>query len=88
MVSLVVIAPARRAGDPGSNPGRGENFSLKLLNTTSQISQIFLIYYVYIHIQRCDRKVKELTTLQAISYIIHGESFESFIVNAGMTFLI
>ena len=28
---LVVIAPARRAGDPGSNPGPGENFSLKLL---------------------------------------------------------
>ena len=29
--ALVVIAPARRAGDPGSNPGQGENFSLKLL---------------------------------------------------------
>ena len=29
--SLVVIAPARRAGDPGSIPGPGENFSLKLL---------------------------------------------------------
>ena len=29
---LVVIAPARRAGDPGSNPGPGENFfSLTLL---------------------------------------------------------
>ena len=28
---LVVIAPARRAGDPGSNPGPGENSSLKLL---------------------------------------------------------
>ena len=28
---LVVIAPAGRAGDPGSNPGPGENFSLKLL---------------------------------------------------------
>ena len=23
---LVVIAPRRRAGDPGSNPGLGENF--------------------------------------------------------------
>ena len=23
---LVVIAPARRAGDPGSNPSPGENF--------------------------------------------------------------
>ena len=29
--SLVVIAPARRTGDPGSNPCPGENFSLKLL---------------------------------------------------------
>ena len=29
---LVVTAPARRAGDPGSNPGPGEKkFSLKLL---------------------------------------------------------
>ena len=28
---LVVIAPERRAGDPGSNPGPGENFYLKLL---------------------------------------------------------
>ena len=28
---LVVIAPKRRAGDPGSNPGPGEEFFLKLL---------------------------------------------------------
>ena len=28
---LVVIAPARRAGDPGSIPGAGEKFSLILL---------------------------------------------------------
>ena len=28
---LMVIAPAHRAGDPGSNPGPSENFSLKLL---------------------------------------------------------
>ena len=28
---LVVIAQARRAGDPGSISGPGENFSLKLL---------------------------------------------------------
>ena len=27
----MVIAPARRAGDPGSIPAPGENFSLKLL---------------------------------------------------------
>ena len=32
---LVVVAPARRAGDPGSNPGSGENFSLKLLKVAS-----------------------------------------------------
>ena len=30
---LVVIAPARRAGELGSNPGPGENFSLKLLKS-------------------------------------------------------
>ena len=28
---VVVIAPGRRAGGPGSNPGPGKNFSLKLL---------------------------------------------------------
>ena len=28
----MVIAPARRAGDPGSIPGPGENFSLKIIN--------------------------------------------------------
>ena len=27
----MVIAPARRAGDLGSNPGPSENFSIKLL---------------------------------------------------------
>ena len=32
---LVVIAPARIAGDPGSNPGPGENFSHKLLISLS-----------------------------------------------------
>ena len=40
MGDLVVIAPARRAGDPGSNPGPGENFSLKMLK------------YIYIYIYR------------------------------------
>ena len=29
--SLVVRAPARRAGDPGLNPGPDENYYLKLL---------------------------------------------------------
>ena len=32
MVQLV-RAQARRAGDPGSNPGPGDNFSLKINNT-------------------------------------------------------
>ena len=36
----MVIAPARRAGDPGSNPVPGENFSLKLL--------IYIYIYIYI----------------------------------------
>ena len=31
MGGLAVIAPARRAGDSGSNPGPGENFSHKLI---------------------------------------------------------
>ena len=30
-MAQLVGAPARRAGEPGSNPGPGENFSLKLL---------------------------------------------------------
>ena len=38
---LVVIAPARRAGDPGSNPGPGENFCLKLL----------IYIYIYNHMR-------------------------------------
>ena len=29
---LVVIAPARRAGDPGSNPGPGEDFFSQIIN--------------------------------------------------------
>ena len=31
-MAQLVRVPARRAGDPGSNPGPGENFSLKLLH--------------------------------------------------------
>ena len=34
---LVIIAPARTAGDPGSGPGPDENFSLKLLISTCQM---------------------------------------------------
>ena len=40
--AFVVIAPARRAGDPGSNPGPGENFSLKLLVYISNMSRSVL----------------------------------------------
>ena len=50
---LVVIAPARRAGDPGSNPGSGENFSLKLLISTCQMVILkvkFTYIYIYIYI--------------------------------------
>ena len=50
---LVVIAPARTAGDPGSNPGPGENFSLKLLISTYQIVILKTkIIYIYIYIYR------------------------------------
>ena len=37
---LVVIRSARRAGDPGSNPGPGKNLSLMLL--------IYIYIYIYI----------------------------------------
>ena len=30
-MAQLVRAPAGKAGDPGSNPGPGENFSLKLI---------------------------------------------------------
>ena len=32
-----ILNVARRARDPGSNPGSGENFSLKLLVSTCQM---------------------------------------------------
>ena len=34
-----IRGPARRAGDPGSNPGPGENFSHKLLITDIFLNQ-------------------------------------------------
>ena len=37
---LVVIAPARTAGDPGLNPGPGDKFSLKLLRCTKYILEL------------------------------------------------
>ena len=44
--SLVVIALARRAGDPGSNPGPGENFYLKLLTIIKNLGKICQIIHV------------------------------------------
>ena len=38
---LVVIAPARKAGDPGSISGPGENLSLKLLIIVSSFVVLF-----------------------------------------------
>ena len=40
----MVIAPVRRGGDPGSNPGQGEDFSLKLLiNNNNKLYKYFNI---------------------------------------------
>ena len=50
----MVIAPARIAGDPGSNPGPGENFSLKLLISTCQM--VILKNQIYIYISSHDLK--------------------------------
>ena len=36
----MVSAPAHRAGDLGSNPGPGENFSLKLLTYLSIVADV------------------------------------------------
>ena len=44
----MVIAPARRAGDPGSNPGPDENFSLKLLKLLYMY--IMVVYFIKIDI--------------------------------------
>ena len=47
---LVVIAPAHTAGDPGSNPGPGDNSFLKLLiyegQSISDASYYFFLKYV------------------------------------------
>ena len=40
----LVRPPARRVGDPGSNPGSGENFSLKLLKP-----KFYLDPYDFVH---------------------------------------
>ena len=45
----MVIAPVHRARDPGSNPGLGENFSLKLL--VSYITELILTYKTETNLQ-------------------------------------
>ena len=50
--SVVFIAPARRAGEPGLSPGPGENFSLKLLTCQmvilkAKFSSIFRILNIW-----------------------------------------
>ena len=56
---LMVAAPARKAGDPGSNPGPGDNFSLKLLILTcqmvilkSKITYIYCSFFIFKLIMR------------------------------------
>ena len=38
-MAQLVRVPARRAGDPGSNPGPGETFSLKLTTLSQFVDQ-------------------------------------------------
>ena len=47
---LVVIAPARIAGDPGSIPGPGENFSLKLF--LLQLFKACLYFWGILHVSK------------------------------------
>ena len=56
---LVVIAPAGRAGDPGSNPGPGENFSLKLLISTCQMVTFKILPICVVNIKTL---IKEMPT--------------------------
>ena len=51
---LVVLAPARRAGDPVSNPGPGENFSLKLL--IYDLPDGYSESYIFINFSSCSRE--------------------------------
>ena len=47
-MAKLVRAPAHRAGDLGSNPGPGKNFSLNLLTKEKIIFLLYLIPPVYI----------------------------------------
>ena len=52
----MVIAPARRSVDPGSNPGPGENFSLKLLMLFIPIHERFpLIVHLDVYLENGQR---------------------------------
>ena len=84
---LVVIAPARRAGDSGSNPGSGENFSLKLLIYVDTLKKSFSLIciqethththththiYIYICIYIRTRKPTYMHTIHTFhTYTIH-----------------
>ena len=61
---LVVIAPARRAGDPGLNPGPDENFPLKLL--------------MYIHIKILENKSKILIWISNVKFKSKGQPRKLF----------
>ena len=47
---LVVIAPARRAGEPGSNRGPGENFSFKLFKYVYIYIYIYILCFIHIRL--------------------------------------
>ena len=60
---LVVIAPARRAGDSGSIPCPGENFSLKLLIydlPDGHSENSIFIKIIQFHIVKCKIKSQGL----------------------------
>ena len=54
----MVIAPARRAGDPGSNPGPGENFFILFIILRMEVCkfifnkvfQLILFYFQFLKI--------------------------------------
>ena len=73
----MVIAPARRAGDPGSNPGPGENFSLKLL------------IYIYIYGPKRDknRKWRRLHN-EALHSLYHSPNIVRVITSRRLRFII
>ena len=70
---LVVITPAHRAGDLGSNPGVGENFSLKLLMMTS----IYKIRTVSRYSQNTKYRLQTVHTVQLCFFFTKEGIFHS-----------